>query len=130
MAEFTEKDHEGFNCPRAPAFEDSPPLYPGETPYLTKDRYSYENEPMLPRGINAHDCVPPYPDGYGYQPQGAQYNTQQGTVIFTTSPPIGQFVDPNASTNAPLKTYLCCSIVNCLCCCPILGCVAIFFSGE
>ena len=81
MTEYTDKCDDEVTSPSAYTFEDPPPPYPGETPYLCKDpRNSCEGTPMLAQG---------YPPSQGHQPQDARYNPQQGTVIVTTEPPMG-----------------------------------------
>ena len=108
----------------------TPPPYPGDTPYITKEiQYPpHESEPMLPTSAILRATNLEFHPGE-YLPAGVQYIPQPNTVVtVTTPPPLGAVL--NGPSEAEVNTYLCCSIFNFLCCCPFIGLVAVYLSGK
>ena len=133
MAEEDTSCKEGFLNPSSPPasapYEEPPPPYPGDTPYLTKQiqHPPHESEPMLPTSAILQASPLEFHPGE-YPPSGVQYIPQPNAVVVTTSPPLGAVL--NESSEAEVNTYLCCSIFNFLCCCPFIGLVAVYLSGK
>ena len=134
MAEEDTSCKEGFLSPSpAPVsapYEEPPPPYPGDTPYITKEiQYPpHESEPMLPTSAILRATNLEFHPGE-YPPAGVQYIPQPNTVVtVTTPPPLGAVL--NEPSEAEVNTYLCCSIFNFLCCCPFIGLVAVYLSGK
>ena len=148
---------EGFLAPETP-YEEPPPPYPGDTQYITKNvppytQHAPESEPMLgtsttntstngallqsstlrefhpgeyPPG-NFHPGEYP-PGGVPCIPSAPPPSSSSTTVVMTAPPPLGAVLDERSE--AEVNTYMWCSIFTFCCCCPLIGLVAIYLSGE
>ena len=102
----------------------TPHVYPSLVLNQDEDVGKAEGEPMLPQGGNHHEGALYTTENH--KPEGAS----DGVVVVSTQP--GSEQEPRVAIQEEEKphTYCGCSIFTCLCCCPLLGLIALCFSCE
>ena len=68
------------------------------------------------------------PGGVPCIPSAPPPSSSSTTVVMPAPPPLGAVLDERSE--AEVNTYMWCSIFTFCCCCPLIGLVAIYLSGE